>query len=91
MATVYYDIRDFKWVNDNKTFYADGEDLYDAEGDYKSVFPSRKSQFVIKNYKTGNFRRFRFDRRVEDPFGVYYVFTSEEGYRCVINFESEFY
>lgn len=91
MMTIYYDIRDFKWVEEEATFYGDGEDLYDAEGDYKQVFPSGKGQFVIKNYKTQNFRRFRFDKRVEDPFGVYYVFTSEEGFRCIINFESEFY
>ena len=30
MKTVYYDIRDFKWDVDSKTFYADGWDLFDA-------------------------------------------------------------
>ena len=89
MITIYYDIRDFKWVEEEATFYGDGDDLFDAEGTYKEVFPSRRSQFVIKNYKTGNFRRFRFEQRIVDPFGVYYIFTSEEGYRCIISFDDD--
>ncbi len=88
MKTVYYDIRDFKWDVDSKTFYADGWDLFDAEGDYTTALPSGKQQFVIKNYQSGNFRRFRFKKQGTDPFGTYYVFTSEEDeFRCVINLD----
>ena len=85
MNTVHYDIRDFKWVGLNNTFYGDAWDLYDAEGDYRSAFPNEKKQFVIKNYQTGNFRRFTFLKEIEDPFGKDWVFISEDGIQCQIN------
>lgn len=82
----HYDIRDFKWSKENNTFYADGWDLWDADGYYKMAFPSGKKQFVIKNYQTGHYRRFRFQEEVIDPFGTYWVFTSDnDEFRCVIN------
>lgn len=87
MNTVHYDIRDFKWSAENKTFYGDGFDLYDADGSYKQSFPNGKKQFVIKNYQTDDFRRFRFEKETTDPFGTYLVFTSEDGIRCVINLD----
>lgn len=87
MNTVHYDIRDFKWVAENKTFYGDGWDLYDAVGDYKQPFPNGKKQFVIKNYKTNGFRRFVFQSETTDPFGTYYIYTSEDGIRCIINLD----
>lgn len=85
MNTVHYDIRDFLWVKDSNTFHGDGWDLYDAEGDYRSAFPNEKSQFVIKNYKTGNFRRFRFQKELIDSYGTYWMFESEDGYKCTID------
>lgn len=87
MNTVHYDIRDFLWVNDDRTFYGDGWDLFDAEGDFKEAFPNGKKQFVIKNYETGNFQRFTFQQEVFDPFGCYRIFESEDGYRCIINMD----
>ena len=87
MNTVHYDIRDFLWVKDSNTFYGDGYDLYDAEGDYRSTFPNGREQFVIKNYQTGNFRRFRFQEKVVDFFGTFYIFTSEDGFKCHINLD----
>jgi len=87
MNIVHYDIRDFKWVKASNTFYGDGWDLFDAEGYYKQAFPNKKKQFIIKNYKTGNFRRFTFQKQETDPFGTYRVFISEDGYRCFINLD----
>jgi hypothetical protein len=87
MNTVHYDIRDFKWVEETKTLYGDGFDLYDAEAAYKQPFPNGRSQFVIKNYKTKGFRRFVFQSETTDPFGTYYVYTSEDGIRCIINLD----
>lgn len=87
MNTVHYDIRDFRWVKEETTFYGDGFDLYDAEGIYKFVFPNHKKQFVIKNYKTGNFRRFTFQKEITDPFGTYWMFESEDKIKCVINLD----
>ena len=85
---VHYDIRDFKWEWEENIFYGDGWDLWDAEGDYKSALPNGREQFIIKNYQTGNFRRFRFQKEVVDPFGAYRVFTSEDGYVCIIQLGS---
>lgn len=87
MQTVHYDIRDFKWVKEENTFYGDGWDLYPSEEPYYiEAFPNGKKQFVIKNYKTDGFRRFTFKEEATDPFGTYYVFTSEDDeFRCVIN------
>lgn len=87
MPTVYYDIRDFTWIKDTNTFFGDGYDLYNAEGDYRSTFPNGRDQFVIKNYKTENFRRFAFQKEKTDPFGTYRVFESEDGIRCIINLD----
>ena len=87
MNTVHYDIRDFKWVKEENTFYADGFDLYDANGDYRHPYPNGRRQFVIKNYKTDGFRRFIFKEEATDPFGAYRVYTSEDGIRCVINLD----
>ncbi len=88
MNTVHYDIRDFLWVESDKTFYGDGWDLFDAEGTHKQALPNGKQPFVIKNYKTGNFCRFTFQSETIDAFGTYYVFTSEDDeYRCIINLD----
>jgi len=88
MITVHYDIRDFKWVKEDNTFYGDGWDLFPAEEPYyQDAFLNGKKQFVIKNYKTKGFRRFIFQSETTDPFGTYYVYTSEDGIRCVINLD----
>lgn len=80
MPTMYYDIHDFRWNAQEKTFYADGFDLYDAEGSSMNAFPSGKKQFVIKNYKTREFRRFTFDKET----GEYFQFLSEDVIKCMI-------
>jgi hypothetical protein len=87
MNTVHYDIHDFKWVKETNTFYGDGWDLYDAEGYYRQPFPNQRKQFIIKNYQTGNFRRFRFSHEISDPFGNEWVFESEDGIKCQIGID----
>lgn len=84
MNTVHYDIRDFKWVKEENTFYGDGFDLYDADANYRQAFPNGRKQFVIKNYKTGNFQRFTYVKDIYDAKGTYWVFTSEDDYKCII-------
>ena len=87
--TPHYDIRDFKWVKRENTFYGDAFDLYEAETEHPKTFPKDGSQFVIKNYKTGNFRRFRFWYSTTDSTGMHYAyFTSEEDeHKCIINLD----
>lgn len=87
MNTVHYDIRDFLWIKDANTFHGDGWDLWDAEGIYKFAFPNHKKPFVIKNYKTENFRRFVFQKELSDSCGAYWMFESEDGFKCHINLD----
>lgn len=86
--TPHYDIRDFKWVKKENTFYGDGWDLYDAKAEHLKSFPKDGSQFVMINYKTGNFRRFRFQKQISDPFGNDLVFVSEDGFICQVNIDT---
>ena len=88
MHTVHYDIRDFKWVEKDNTFYGDGWDLFPAEEPYLTgAFPNGKKQFVIKNYQSGNFRKFTFSKDIYNEYGAVRMFTSEDGYMCAITME----
>jgi hypothetical protein len=91
MNTVHYDISDFKWVKEDNTFYGDGWDLYAAEPNYFDVFPSKRKQFIIKNYQTGNFRKFTFVKEVTGVFGETWLFESEDGIKCQIDMDKPKY
>jgi hypothetical protein len=78
-----YDIKQFHWKKDTNTFYADAWDLVAHMSDgsiHPEAFPNMKKQFVIHNYKTNEFRRFRF---VKDE-KLNWLFESEDGIKCYI-------
>ena len=95
MQTEYtYDIRDFYWSKERNTLSASAWQLFSlSHPDLQEPFPSDKQQFIIKNNKTGGFRRFRFQREKRYELDVEegccaelieYVFESEDGIKCVI-------
>ena len=89
-----YDIRQFRWVKDMNTFFATAWDLVAWMSDgsvHPEAFPNGKKQFYIKNYRTGNERRFRFVKEFEVMFNSYDIpsytetiwqFESEDGILC---------
>jgi len=88
-----YDINQFMWVKEINTFVADAWDLVAWMEDgltHPEAFPNMKRQFYIKNYKTGNQRRFRFvkeyiDSPDNEPWSeTYWQFKSEDGIICSI-------
>lgn len=99
MKDITYDIDLFDWNKKDNSFYANEEQLYEHTRYYKYPFPNGRKQFFIKNFKTGEYRRFRF----VDEFrrcGWYFddnlssnelllEFASEDGILCRIFLNSE--
>lgn len=85
MNKVEYDIHQFIWSKENNSFYADGWDLHTYG--YHQSFPNDKEQFFILNPKTNNSRRFRFSKQTDS----HYLFLSEDGIRCVICIDPDYY
>jgi hypothetical protein len=91
-----YDIRQFRWVKELNTFFATAWDLVAWMSDgsvHPEAFPNMKRQFYIKNYSTGNERRFRFVKEFEVSYNYYgkfnhietiWQFESEDGILCDI-------
>ena len=92
-----YDIRQFRWVKDMNTFFASAWELVAWMSDgstHQEAFPNMKRQFYIKNYRTGNERRFRFVKEFEVICNAYddatsytetiWQFESEDGILCDI-------
>jgi hypothetical protein len=89
-----YDIRQFRWVKELNTFFATAWDLVAWINDgsvHPQAFPNGKKQFYIKNYSTGNERRFRFVKEFEvicNPYNSFsytetiWQFESEDGILC---------
>jgi hypothetical protein len=93
-----YHIKQFRWLEDSKSFYAEAYHLECAMPDgsiHPECFPNQKGQFFIDNPKTGGFRRFRFveeiiNRIIDDNVGLNYeiiewIFESEDGIKCYIS------
>ena len=93
-----YNIKDFHWNGETKSFYADAPHLLCFNNDgsiHSDAFPNMKSQFFIDNHKTGGFRRFRFVKEItnslvdENSHTKYemidWLFESEDGIQCYIN------
>jgi hypothetical protein len=75
-----YDIRQFTYDADTKTFKGEEGKIWDLN--YNHAFPSGKSQFNIFNPNTKNFRRFRLLEEKPD----HYKFSSEENeFFCIID------
>jgi len=91
-SDVTYSINQFNWNGATRTFYADGWDLIPSEGDYKVAFPNEQQQFIIKNYETGGFRRFRYVGEVQLFSSITYLpngekaweFKSEDDISCLV-------
>jgi hypothetical protein len=87
-----YDIRQFRWVKDMNTFFASAWNLVAWMSDgsiHQEAFPNMKRQFYIKNYRTGNERRFRFVKEFKVAcYGKFnyietiWQFESEDGILC---------
>lgn len=80
---ITYDIRQFSWVKKNATFYGEAPHLVGFLPDdtaHPEAFPSGKKQFIIKNYDTGGFRRFRLVEETD----LMYFFESDDGIKCNI-------
>lgn len=99
MKEILYDIKQFKWVKDENTFYAVAPHLECILSDgtfHPEAFPNGKSQFIIKNYKTDGFRRFTFVNEWTDHWAeqmddiviewhvTNWIFESEDGIKCSI-------
>ena len=80
MKNIIYSIDSFKWEKGDNSFYANEVALYTSEGDFKCTFPNGKRQLYIKNYKTGNFRRFRFLKEKDTTL----EYISEDNIYCKI-------
>ena len=100
-----YDIEQFKWDSKSKSFHACGWHLNAMlpDGSVMSAahpheFPSGKSRFIIKNFKTSGFRRFTFSFELKEYYDLWadeneyeqfedkiWVFESEDGIKCYIN------
>jgi hypothetical protein len=90
-----YDVRQFSWVKEDNTFYADAWNLVawlPDGGTHPEAFPNGKKEFYIVNTQTGGERRFRFVKEVteypvEDDTKYYetaWIFESEDGILCEI-------
>ena len=98
MKNIEYDIQQFRYTKETNTFYADAWNLigYMPDGNFHpESFPTMKGQFVMYNYNTNGFRRFRFVKEItnwlidENEHTKYemidWLFESEDGIKCMIN------
>lgn len=98
MKNIEYDIQQFRYTKETNTFYADAWNLiaYMPDGSFHpEAFPTMKEQFVMYNYSTNGFRRFRFVKEItnwlidENEHTKYemidWLFESEDGIKCMIN------
>ena len=92
-----YDIQWFRWSTEDNTFYAEAWTLPAIMPDgsfHNDAFPNEKQQFTIHNYKTDGFRRFRYVEEIVSEItsadgeweckATQWLFTSEDGIRCMI-------
>lgn len=94
MKYINYDIKQFHWNGDTKTFAAEAWNLVGCMEDGKfhpQSFPTQKNQFRIYNYQTNGFRRFRFLKEELCEFDDYnelnWVFESDDNILCYISVE----
>jgi len=98
MKNIQYDILQFSYIKETNTFYADAWNLVACMPDgsfHPEAFPTLKGEFVIYNYKTNGFRRFRFVKEIinwlidENEHTKYemieWLFESEDGFKCMIS------
>ena len=78
MTEYWYDIDQFAWNQENKSFYSEADYLFNYES--YITFPNQGRQFFIKNQKTNNFRRFRLKHESNEEW----TFESEDNIRCIV-------
>lgn len=87
MKDLHYNIHDFNWDNDTKTFYGNERNLYPINTShyYQISFPNQRGQFFIKNMTTSGFRRFRYNGEIQlTDTDVIWRYMSEDGMTCDI-------
>ena len=98
MKNIEYDILQFRYAKEIGLFSADAWNLvaYMPDGSFHpEAFPTLKGEFVMYNYKTNGFRRFRFVKEITNWLideanttkyeMVEWLFESEDGFRCIIS------
>lgn len=85
MKDITYSIEDFIYNSTNRTLYANENELYPIQGDYKIPFPNQKRQFYILNIKTNNKRRFRYIKQYKSLNNIIFQFQSEDDIICIIS------
>ena len=78
MKDIYYSTDSFRYIKEEKTFYGVIDGIYPIEEGSQIPFPTNKKQFYLKNPKTGEFRRFSFQKELQDSSTLYYVFKNED-------------
>jgi hypothetical protein len=74
MVDFMYDLKNFKWVKEANSYYANMEDLYPLDRKYHFPFPNGKRSFLIKNFKTSKIIKLYFVREegdVDNPIWLY--------------------
>lgn len=84
MHIISYDIHDFKYDKESKTFNASLDNLYPNNSNYHFPFPNGKRHFYISNSKTRNFRRFTFKESIKIGISEIWEYVSEDDYKAHI-------
>ncbi len=65
---IEYNVKDFIYNKEEKTFYADQENLYYIERKIMYNFPNQGKKFYIKNHKTNNRREFVLKKETKSHY-----------------------
>lgn len=84
MQNINYDIKDFDYDKESKTFTASLNKLYPIDSNYHFPFPNGRRHFYIRNSKTDKFRRFTYSSSVKIDDIDFWVYVSEDGYKARI-------
>jgi len=98
MKNIQYDILQFRYTSEIGLFCADAWNLVATMSDgsfHPKAFPTMKGEFIMYNYKTNGFRRFRFVKEIrnwiiDESDGTKYEmidwhFKSEDEFTCIIS------
>lgn len=84
MQNLKYNIRDFDYNKESKTFTASLNKLYPIDTNYHIPFPNGRRHFYIKNLKTNKFRRFTYKNSIKMDGIEFWVYISEDDYKAHI-------
>lgn len=97
MTDFRYNLRDFNFVPNLKTFFADSTNLWEMNDlRYQYPFPSGRRQFYIQSKKTRDFKRFRWIRDLDlgnnqtaYAFGHDSDDTGQYEYYCIVTIKAK--